>query len=148
MIRRWRTVCRLRVGLVSEQPVDLPSARRPRPGRPRKAETGHVPGTSPLQGAEKAKAIGSTLASQAIAPEEGRKPRWSTLARAAVVPRLLSLEQAALYLGVSPRTVRDLETAGTLKLVRVPLPSGGELRKLLFDRIELDHLIEAWKDRP
>jgi hypothetical protein len=64
----------------------------------------------------------------------------------ACVPRLLNLEAAAAYLGVSPWTVRDLDGAGVLPRVRVPLPHGGELRRLLFDREDLDRLIEAWKD--
>lgn len=42
--------------------------------------------------------------------------------------------------------MRDLDAAGVLRRVRVPLPNGGELRKLLFDRTDLDRLIEAWKD--
>jgi hypothetical protein len=62
------------------------------------------------------------------------------------VPRLLDLRAAAAYLGVSPWTVRDLEAAGTLCRVRVPLPHHGELRKLLFDRVDLDRLIDRWKD--
>ncbi len=65
-----------------------------------------------------------------------------------VVPlpaRLLELDAAAIYLGISPWTVRDLEAAGTIKRVRVPLPHGRELRKLLFDKTDLDRLIEAWK---
>src|SRR5262249_33963163 len=60
--------------------------------------------------------------------------------------RLLDLATAAGYLGISPWTVRDLEAAGVLPRVRVPLPSGGELRKLVFDRDDLDRLIRAWKD--
>ncbi len=72
------------------------------------------------------------LACQAIAP---------------VPPRLLDLEATAAYLGVSPWTVRDLEASGTLPRVRIPLPNGGELRKLLFDKADLDRLVEAWKDR-
>jgi hypothetical protein len=63
-----------------------------------------------------------------------------------VPPRLLDLDGTAAYLGVSPWTVRDLEAAGVLPRVRVPLPNGGELRKLLFDRSDLDRLVEAWKD--
>jgi hypothetical protein len=59
---------------------------------------------------------------------------------------LLDLELAAAYLGVSPWTVRDLEAAGVLPRVRVPLPGGRELRKLLFDKADLDRLIEAWKE--
>jgi hypothetical protein len=31
--------------------------------------------------------------------------------------------------------------------VRIPLPHDGEVRKLLFDRVDLDRLIEAWKER-
>jgi hypothetical protein len=38
--------------------------------------------------------------------------------------------------------------AGTLPRVRVPLPGGGELRKILVDREDLERIIEAWKDRP
>ena len=59
--------------------------------------------------------------------------------------RLLELEVAAAYLGVSPWTIRDLEAAGTIRRVRVPLAQGRELRKLLFDKMDLDRLIEAWK---
>jgi hypothetical protein len=33
-----------------------------------------------------------------------------------------------------------------LRRVRIPLPDGRELRKLLFDREDLDRLIEAWKE--
>ncbi|HSF31073.1 MAG TPA: hypothetical protein VLK82_11470 [Candidatus Tectomicrobia bacterium] len=53
---------------------------------------------------------------------------------------------AAAYLGMSPWTIRDLEAAGVLPRVRVPLPDGRELRKLLFDKADLDRLIDAWKD--
>jgi hypothetical protein len=59
--------------------------------------------------------------------------------------RLLELDAAAAYLGMSPWTVRDLEAAGTIKRVRVPVPHRRELRKLLFDKADLDRLIEAWK---
>ncbi len=116
---------------MSEQPTYLPSARRPRPGRPRKPESGHVSGTSPVQPLEKTEGNSGTLASQAIGP---------------VSPRLLDLDGAARYLAVSPWTIRDLEAAGTLRRVRVPVANGGELRKVLFDRTDLDHLIEVWKD--
>jgi hypothetical protein len=71
-----------------------------------------------------------------------------TAARASgtLVPRLLDLDAAAAYLSMSPWTVRDLEAKGVLPRVRVPLPQGGELRKLLFDKADLDRLIGAWKD--
>lgn len=64
-----------------------------------------------------------------------------------ILPRLLDLARTASYLGVSHWTVRDLEAAGILPRVRVPLPNRGELRKLLFDREDLDRLIDVWKDR-
>lgn len=63
----------------------------------------------------------------------------------AIAPRLMGLEQAALYLGVSPWTLREWETREILRRVRIPLPNGRDLRKLLFDRADLDRLIEVWK---
>jgi hypothetical protein len=64
----------------------------------------------------------------------------------ACLSRLLDAEAAAAYLGVSAWTIRDLDARGVLPRVRVPLPNGGELRRLLFDRVDLDRLIEMWKD--
>jgi hypothetical protein len=64
----------------------------------------------------------------------------------AIAPRLFNLDAAAAYLSMSPWTIRDLEAKGVLPGVRVPLPRGGELRKLLFDKADLDRLIGAWKD--
>jgi hypothetical protein len=69
-----------------------------------------------------------------------------TAARATLVPRLLDLDTAAAYLSMSPWTIRDLEAKGILPRVRVPMPGGGELRKLLFDKADLDRLIGAWKE--
>ncbi len=66
---------------------------------------------------------------------------------APVPPRLLDLKRTAEYLGMSEWTVRELEADGVLRRVRVPLGNGGELRKLLFDREDLDRLIKGWKDR-
>ena len=92
----------------------------------------------------------SAEAHQANAPRSG--PSSTGTYKAAVPqlcpvePRLLDLPTAAGYLSVSPWTVRDLEAAGLMARVRVPLPGGGELRKLLFDRQDLDRLIAAWKD--
>ncbi len=66
-------------------------------------------------------------------------------------------EATARYLDVSPWTVRTLEAAGYLSRIRIPVPpdsqrrgrnggGSGELRKLLFDRHDLDQAIERWKD--
>ena len=91
-------------------------------GLPRKTGFGHLPGASQTQ--SRVNGVSAT------------EPGGS---------RLLNLKAAANYLGVSPWTIRDLEAKGILKRVSVPLPGGTELRKLLFDRLELDRLIEAWK---
>ena len=90
------------------------------PGRPRKVET----------------------------PEERAARHLADKAAALVAApaRLLDLVCTAKYLGVSDWSVRDLEAAGTLRRVRIPLPRGGEIRKLLFDRTDLDRLIDAWKE--
>lgn len=62
--------------------------------------------------------------------------------------RLLDVEAGAAYLGgISTWTMRDLIDNGTVPRVRVPMPGGGELRRILVDREDLDRLIEAWKDR-
>lgn len=74
------------------------------------------------------------------------EPERRALDSEAIVPRLLDLRATARYLGVSTWTVRDLEAGGVLRRVCVPL-HGRDLRKLLFDRAELDRLIEGWKAR-
>lgn len=101
---------------------------RRRPGRPRNAESRQDGGGPEARASRKPDSDGRTLAMQARAP------------------RLLDLRATATYLGVSEWTVRDLDAVGVLRRVRVPLPNGGELRKLLFDREDLDRLIQAWKD--
>jgi len=67
------------------------------------------------------------------------------LGSAPLSSRLLDLPAAAQYLGLSAWTIRDLLGNGTLRRVRVPLPNGGELRRVLLDRQDLDALIERWK---
>jgi hypothetical protein len=60
-------------------------------------------------------------------------------------PRLLDVRAAAEYLSVSTWTIRDLEAAGELQRVRLPLPGYREVRRLLFDRLDLDRLVERSK---
>ncbi len=115
---------------MTDRPLAAASRRLSRKrGRPRKVESGHVPGTSSAGRGVNDGDPGGALAVQASEP------------------RLLSLDDAARYLGLSAWTVRDLEAAGVLKRVRIPLPNGGELRRLLYDREDLDRMIEAWKER-
>jgi hypothetical protein len=88
--------------------------------------------------------VGTAAASGQAVP--GPTPRAAAYeAVGSIPPRLLDLKAAAAYLGVSPWTIRDLEANGTLRRVNVPSGPGRDLRKLLFDRKDLDHLVEAWK---
>lgn len=68
------------------------------------------------------------------------------------LPRLLSLRQAAVYLGVSFWSVRDFVLAGFLPTVQLPplRPREGErrkanLRRVLIDQTDLDAFIEKRK---
>jgi hypothetical protein len=98
------------------------------PGRPKKVETGRS----------------TEIADAQVHGREG--PQALIVGQIAISPRLLNLEAAAAYLSMSPWTIRELEAKGVLPRVRVPLPRGGELRKLLFDKADLDRLIGAWKE--
>lgn len=60
----------------------------------------------------------------------------------AAVPRLLSAQAAARYLGVPYTSLRDWALRGDIPLVRVP-----NCRRLWFDRRDLDRVIDAWKER-
>lgn len=62
-----------------------------------------------------------------------------------LTPRLLDLEGAAAYLGLSTWTIRDLLDNGTLQRVRVPLPRGRELRRVLVDVRDLNRLVDQAK---
>jgi hypothetical protein len=63
-------------------------------------------------------------------------------------PRLMDLEAAARYLGgISVWTVRDLIDAGTLHRVVIPVGQR-EVRRILLDRVQLDELIERWREAP
>ena len=59
-------------------------------------------------------------------------------------PRLLDIEAAAAYLGLSRWTVQNLLDAGTLRRVAVPI-GAKDVRRVLFDRQDLDALVEQWK---
>ncbi len=106
-----------------------------KPGRLRKPlpgpHLGHSTGTATQEPRVNGGDERGALVTQAVAP---------------VAPRLLDLHAGAAYLCVSQWTLRDLEHSGIVPRVRVPLKNNGELRKLLFDRTELDRLVETWKD--
>jgi excisionase family DNA binding protein len=56
--------------------------------------------------------------------------------------RLLHLDAAEAYSGISAWTLRDLIAAGDLPAVRPP-----RLRRVWIDRDDLDRAIAAWKER-
>ena len=58
------------------------------------------------------------------------------------LPRLLSAQAAAQYLGVPYTSLRDWALRGHVPIVRVP-----DCKRLWFDRRDLDQAIEAWKER-
>lgn len=122
-----------------DAPPLVSGSRRGKPGRPRsgdsgifgKPESGHSTGTATMK------------------PRTQSGPGDGTTATLTVVqigPRLLDLHGSAGYLGVSGWTVRTLEQQGILKRVRIPLQNQSEVRKLLFDKQDLDQLIQVWKD--
>ena len=123
----------------TSNPSLVPGSRRGKPGRPRTGETG-------IYGKQD---HGHSLGTATMKPRIQSRAGEGTQVQTTVVPlypRLLDLPTAANYLGLSPWTVRDLEASGSLQRVRIPLPHAGELRKLLFDRADLDRLIDQWKD--
>lgn len=58
--------------------------------------------------------------------------------------RLYTIAEAARYLAIGARRMRDVAPA--LPRVRLPLPGGREIRRSLFDVRDLDELIERSKD--
>lgn len=101
-----------------------------RPGRPQKHPTpGHDAGITAPEPRVRSDAEGRALAPHTSAHER----------------RLLDLPAAAIYVSLSVWTLRELVGSGVLRRVRVPLPNGGELRRVLLDREDLDQLIARWK---
>jgi Helix-turn-helix domain len=118
----------------SREPLPLAAASmrlRGKPGRPARADDLHgLPTVAPSPPAGAARGVPGRVA---VAPLQ---------------PRVLDLHGAAAYLGLGERKLRELARSGILPRVRIPLPHDAEVRKLLFDRADLDRLIEAWKERP
>jgi len=85
-------------------------------------------------------------------PGRPRKPEASSRGEARSLPantfppRLLDVDGAARYLAISAWSVRGLCAAGKLPRVRLPLRDERDLRRLLFDVADLNHLIERAKE--
>jgi excisionase family DNA binding protein len=114
-------------------------------GQTRAEPNGHDAGTvdacTRVNGVDSKRSTDTQSTASALRRGGARRPakRWTPPAGAP--RRLLALPDAAAYLGLSPWTVRELQWKG--KLPRVDLG-----RKLLFDRADLDALIERQKERP
>jgi hypothetical protein len=133
-VRRRKTPSdRIKAGS-TPRPLPLAEAAerlRGRAGRPRKhPERSHV-------------AVTSFAQVRAVPRPAARRSDATSTA----LPRLLGVEAAGRYLGVSTWTVRDLVAGRQLHPVRLALPSGKAVRRLLFDRVQLDLLIEASSSR-
>jgi hypothetical protein len=66
-----------------------------------------------------------------------------------------ALPRAADYLGLGLDVTRELARAGALRGARVTIPApvtakrkGGHVALVLLDRLELDRLVSAWRERP
>jgi hypothetical protein len=60
-----------------------------------------------------------------------------------LTPRLLDLPMASSYLSLSERAVLGLEEAGVIRRARIVV-KGREVRKRLYDREQLDRLVDGW----
>lgn len=106
---------------------------RGKPGRPRKHPK---PGTVEAQSAGKSTKIVDVFAGAHDGPSR---------APISVAPAVLALGDASLYLGVSIDTIEALEAGGQIKRLRVQMPGGKELRKVLYLRADLDALAAGWR---
>ncbi len=60
--------------------------------------------------------------------------------------RLMGANEAAKYFGLSYWTLRELIWSGAIPLVRLPNKSGGRMREILVDKVDLDRLIDQSKE--
>ena len=102
---------------------------------------GHLRKTRDAESAQALQAEVLAQTAERIGLSRGSVPEVCPL-----TPRLLDVVGAAKYLGVSLWTIRDLDAAGHLARVRLPL-GVKEIRRVLYDRADLDLLIDRSKDR-
>jgi hypothetical protein len=127
--------------------ADPPPGFPGRAGRPRKHPIPAPGGASPAAPERPAAGTPRVQSTARTRVNSGRN-EGTVVYQVPAPRRLLDLAATATYLGLAPWTVRELEWRGVLRRVRVPLPNGGEVRKLLFDVRDLDALIDRWKDAP
>jgi hypothetical protein len=131
--------------VIPELPLAAASRRlRGRPGRPRKVVV------NPEMNSEAASTTAHTGVPQTRAlSKPSNRTSTSSPGVPAVCPdlgpRLVDIRTAAKYLSIFTWSIRDLESAGALRRIRLPLASK-DMRKLLFDRRDLDRLVDTAKD--
>jgi len=83
------------------------------------------------------------------------RPAEPVAASGALWPRLLTLPRAADYLCLGLDVTRELAASGALRAARVEIPApvtakrkGGKVNLVLLDRLEVDRLVSAWRERP
>ena len=82
-------------------------------------------------------------------PRRTRKPAFDRPTRSLIVPRLLRRTMAAAYLSISPSQFDLLRRTGEIRPVPVPSDrskTGVMEGAILFDKHDLDALIERWKE--
>ncbi len=132
-----------RVDGSSNAPCPIPGSRRSKPGRPKTGDNGiFASSLLPKPGDTAVTVVPNRL--YCSNQSDGTAVVQTVVP---VTPRLLNLGGAAAYLSVSTWKIREMEAAGVISRVRIPLGGTVELRKLLFDRLELDELVNSWKDR-
>lgn len=97
-----------------------------------KADFGHSPGIEPAEGGN----------------GKGKSRRAKD--KESFAPRLLSLEDAKIYLGLSYWTVRDYVDSGQLPTVKLPSAranDGRVIKRVLIDRRDLDQFVEKHKEK-
>lgn len=64
-------------------------------------------------------------------------------------PRLLDLHGGSVYTGIPVWSLRRLAWSGAIAVVKLPCPGrpGAAMRRIWFDRRDLDALIEQSKER-
>lgn len=100
--------------------------------------------TAAVRSSDRRRRAGHNLGHSAVKPRvsmEGALPARDLESGASGPPRrLLGVEEAAAYLSLSVWTIREMEWRGDLRRVRLP-----RIRRLLFDRADLDRLVEEGK---
>jgi len=76
-------------------------------------------------------------------------PAMKATTKTITEPRLLGVTAAARYVGLSVWTLRRLAWNGAIPVVKLPAldgPEGKPMRRILFDRSDLDALINRSKE--